>query len=261
MAEITVELLDSMGTDLTVVNSAKVSFDKLSTEVGPREVRLIQFLARGCESGKWEDYVDELLHAYDNGYTAETAREEIEKLVNYLRKMPTHWTPFGHPQIQLRETVPIFVARQRFKHKVGFVENEVSRRYVDSTPDFFVPDVWRKRAADKKQGSTDEALEYDQHTAPWGFSSMGEAYQAHIDDSIYLYEKALADGLCPEQARMFLPQSMMTSYVVTGSLYAFASLYNARTYEGAQAETKDLALKIGTIIEPLFPVSWSALTK
>jgi thymidylate synthase (FAD) len=252
MADITVELLDHMGTDLTVVNSAKVSFDKMSTEVGPREVRLINFLARGCESGKWEEHMVELSYL---------PQEYIERLVSHLRKMPTHWTPFGHPQIQLRETVPIFVARQRFKHKVGFVENEVSRRYVDSVPEFFVPDIWRKRAADKKQGSIDEAVEYAPHAAPWGFSSLGEAYQSHIEDSIYLYEQALADGLCPEQARMFLPQSMMTSYVVTGSLYAFASLYNARTYEGAQAETKDLALKIGALIEPLFPISWSALTR
>lgn len=89
---------------------------------------------------------------------------------------------------------------------------------------------------------------------------MDEAYQSHIDDSIYLYEKAIADGLCPEQARMFLPQSMMTTYQVTGSLYAFSQLYNARTYEGAQAEIKCLANKIGDIIRPLYPVSWQALT-
>jgi thymidylate synthase (FAD) len=254
MAEITVELLDRMGTDLTVVNSAKVSFDKLSTEVGPREVRLINFLARGCESGKWEDYVQDLIDP-----ASCFTHEQKEDLVSYLRKMPTHWTPFGHPQIQLRETVPIFVARQRFKHKVGFVENEVSRRYVDSTPDFFVPDVWRKRAADKKQGSSNEVIET---MNCWGVpKSIQWHYEGHVQDSLDLYESLLSAGVCPEQARMVLPQSMMTSYVVTGSLYAFASLYNARTYEGAQVETKDLALKIGAIIEPLFPVSWRALTK
>ena len=279
MADITVEYVDHYLDDLAVANAARVSFDKRSdwavpagmdhqgmfttAQLSDRDARLIQFLARGCEKGDWDAHIEEMINISDpdrNPY----AKEDIDGLLRFLRTMPTHWAPFAHPHITLRETVPIFVARQRFKHKIGFVESEVSRRYVDSEPEFYEPAVWRKRGENKKQGSSSEGVD---PKVTWfdpqgGYSeSLSYVYKEAMQDLLQLYQHMLEGGVCPEQARMVLPQSMMTTYQVTGSLYAFSQLYNARTYPGAQAEIKDLAQKIGAIIEPLYPVSWRALTQ
>ena len=279
MADITVEYVDHYLDDLAVANAARVSFDKRSdwavpagmdhqgmfttAQLSDRDTRLIQFLARGCEKGDWDRHIDDLTYADRNACTGADAREEVEQLVKHLRQMPTHWAPFAHPHITLRETVPIFVARQRFKHKIGFVESEVSRRYVDSEPEFYEPAVWRKRGENKKQGSSSEGVD---PKVTWfdpqgGYSeSLSYVYKEAMQDLLQLYQHMLEGGVCPEQARMVLPQSMMTTYQVTGSLYAYAQLYNARTYPGAQGEIKDLATKIAAIIEPLYPVSWRSLT-
>lgn len=213
---ISVEYIDHMGDDITVVNSARVSFDKTSQ------------------------------------FTEEGLREGDVKLINYLAKH-NHFTPFTHPQITLRETVPIFVARQRFKHMVGFTYNEISRRYVDSPPEFYIPKEWRSRPdVSIKQGSGSD-IEYG--------DDIEDQYKEYIEHSESLYNYLLKRNVAPEQARMVLPQSMLTSYYVTGSLAAFARLYSQRTDPHAQKEVQDLAKQIGDIIEPLFPVSWAALTR
>lgn len=214
------EYIDHLGTDLTVVNSARVSFDKTSD---------------------WEqvDTGEEVLPSKD------------VKLINFLARHG-HWTPFAHPQITIRETVPIFVARQRFKHMVGFVYNEISRRYVDDEPEFFVPDEWRGKPENAKQGSS-EVIEGRGMACEHNLSM---AYQRCKD----AYEFLLDSDVCPEQARMVLPQGMMTSYYVTGSLAAWARAYNQRIDSHAQKEIQDLAKIWGEIIEPLFPVSWAKLT-
>jgi len=173
-------------------------------------------------------------------------------LISYLARH-NHWTPFGHCIIKLRETIPIFVARQRFKHTVGFVYNEESRRYVDDEPSFFMPEVWRKRAENKKQGSLDEPVDNQVETQRSVFQVMVECNE--------LYLELLGRGVAPEQARMVLPQSMYTSYIVTGSLAAFARAYKLRSDPHAQKEIQGLADQWNTIIEPLFPVSWKALTQ
>lgn len=210
------ELVDHMGSDLTVVNSARVSFNKESA----------------LEDGQ--------LPTKD------------EKLIGYLAKHQ-HITPFTHPQITLRESIPIFVARQRFKHVVGFTYNEVSRRYVDDTPEFFIPQAWRTRPEGSvKQGSGGV------HELTRGFST---AYRLHLDESLKLYQLMIEEGIAPEQARMVLPQSMITSYYVTGSLAAFARAYKQRIDAHAQAEIQTLAVQWDAIIRPLFPVSWDALTR
>lgn len=213
---IKVEMIDYMGSDLTVVNSARVSFSKVS-------------------------------NFQENGLLSSTD----SKLINYLAKHK-HFTPFTHPQITLRETVPIFVARQRFKHVVGFTYNEISRRYVSDTPSLHIPEHFRSAAANVKQGSA-------------GMHPNSDHWLEHYKDVVNLcvarYEHMIADGVCPEQARMVLPQSMMTSYYVTGSLAAFARLYNQRSDSHAQQEIQDLAQQIAEIIAPLFPVSWDALTQ
>lgn len=211
-----VDLIDHMGSDLTVVNSARVSFDKHSE--------------------------------LENG----VLKLSDEKLIRYLAEH-NHITPFTHPQITLRETVPIFVARQRFKHVVGFTYNEVSRRYVDSPPEFYVPALWRSKPdGSVKQGSGGVHPNSSTHF---------EAYKRHIASCEKLYKEMLADGVAPEQARMVLPQSMLTSYYVTGSLAAFARMVNQRKDSHAQQEIQDLAKDVNQIIAPLYPVSWAALTQ
>lgn len=232
-----VELIDRMGSDLTVVNAARVSFDKES-----------EWEVKGYEEEV--DIESRTIYSYlQNGLS-----EKDEKLINYLARH-NHFTPFTHPQITLRETVPIFVARQRFKHVVGFTYNEVSRRYVDDDPKFYEPELWRSRPdGSVKQGSGEVFNKGDQEVAFAHYSKALERCQ----DAYYLF---LDMGMAPEQARMVLPQSMYTSYYVTGSLAAFARFYRQRIDVHAQKEIQELAERVGEIIAPMFPVSWKALTE
>lgn len=205
------EYIDHMGSDLTVVNSARVSFKKHADEFS----------------------------------------EQDGKLINYLAKH-NHWTPFSHPQITMREKVPIFVARQRFKHMVGFTYNEVSRRYVDDEPEFYVPDEWRNRPEGSiKQGSGEVHENND---------IIKSHYEEYIAEISYIYQCMIKDDVAPEQARMVLPQSMYTEYYVTGSLAAWARAYKQRIDAHSQIEIQELAKQWGDIIKPLFPESWAALT-
>lgn len=224
-----VDLIDFMGTDLTVVNAARVSMDKAS---------------------------DWTLGLRDDGFEEEVLKESDAKLIRYLARH-NHFTPFTHCTITLRETVPIFVARQRFKHTVGFSYNEISRRYVDDTPEFYTPEVWRKRAENVKQGSSDEEITH----ISFGQESLSvpEEYQAFLQHAEDLYDLLIKGGVAPEQARMVLPQSMYTSYYVTGSLYAFARAYLLRNDSHAQKEIRDVAKMWDEVIRPLYPVSWSEL--
>ena len=206
-----VELVESpLGSDLTVVNAARVSFEKHHAVLDDTDERLIQYLAK-----------------HD------------------------HWTPFAHPHVTMRETVPLIVARQRFKHTVGFSYNEVSRRYVKSRPAMFMPLVWRKAPQGSvKQGSG----------GPHPDSERISGYvQSWYDMAVRVYDELIEDGVAPEQARMVLPQAMFTSYYVTGSLAAWARAYRLRTGEQAQMESQELAAEWDRIIRPLFPLSWAAL--
>lgn len=183
---------------------------------------------------------------------ADSFRDDDERLIRYLSRHG-HWTPFSHPQITLREKVPIFVARQRFKHMVGFTYNEVSRRYVDTPPEFYFPLDWRRRPdGSVKQGSAgvhEESLK------------MGAMYENALVAAVQAYEDMIDENVAPEMARMVLPQSMMTEYYVTGSLAAFARAYTQRIYTGAQKEIQELASQWDKIIRPLFPVSWKCLVE
>lgn len=227
------EYINHMGDDITVVNAARVSMDKES------------------EWGKTISEVN-LNHKKRDEWEKLDTNISFEdwNLLSYLSKH-NHFTPFTHCTITLRETVPIFVARQRFKHMVGFTYNEVSRRYVDDTPKFYTPDVWRKRAENVKQGSSDDEVDFPE--------TVSDSYRSLIYNAYTTYTEMLADGVAPEQARMVLPQSMMTSYYVTGSLYAFARAYLLRIDPHAQKEIRDLAEQWDKIIRPLYPESWSAL--
>lgn len=185
--------------------------------------------------------------------------KQDKKLIRYLAEH-NHWSPFSHPQIQLRYTVPIFVARQEFKHQIGFARNEVSRRYVDSSPVFYSPDEWRGKPVNKKQGSSDVVItEIDFGRDE--IRNVDELVEGHYRSSLYLYEKMVAGGIAAEQARMVLPQAMYTSYYITGSLAAFARMFGLRAKADAQKEIQVLADMVGEIIAPLYPVSWTTLTK
>ena len=222
MADIKVELLDHMGSDLDVVNAARVSFDKES---------------------ELEPY----------GWGPESHLDLSHKdccLIDYLASH-NHWSPFTHCFLKFRVKAPIFVARQLAKHQVGLSWNEVSRRYVDSEPEFYEPKEWRKRAENIKQGSSSDIVE--------DVDSLSLMVSQNDDCQLNVYKELLASGVCPEQARMVLPQSMMTEWIWSGSLYAFARVVKQRLEGHAQRECAEVAIPISDHCATLFPVSWEAL--
>ena len=208
-----VELVDKMGSDLSVVNAARVSFGKKHTAM----------------------------------------TEGDKKLINYLAKHE-HWSPFAHATLQFHIEAPIFVARQLVKHQVGLAWNEISRRYVDSDPEYFYPDTWRSRPVDKKQGSGDETIVWLDRN-----QRVGAAVNKVVELANDTYQKMLDAGISPEQARMVLPQNTITEWYWTGSLYAFARVCNLRCKEDAQEETRDVAWGIDKLARDNFPESWKAL--
>ena len=202
-----------MGSDLTVANAARVSFGKKS-------------------------------EMEDDPWGPPKLKSKDDKLIRYLAKHK-HISPFGHCFASFHVKAPIFVARQLVKHK--FLRwNEISRRYVDDEPEFYVPDVWRGRSEDKKQGSEGE-VKYE--------GPLGNYNQLDI------YKELLRVGIAPEQARMVLPQSTMTEWYWSGSLDAFADMCNLRCKPDTQAETREVARQIDHKMIELFPVSWDALTE
>lgn len=275
------EYVDHMGDDLSVVNDARVSFAKKSdwdrrldhyseendtdswldegwvfstettsgdlyTRLSEEDTRLIQYLARGCSRLDWEDLISEIMIEKD-------FFEDVEAAVLSAQNMHTHWTPFAHQTIKLRMKAPVPIRTQCFKHKMGFVENEESRRYITSRPELYAPSdmTFRSAAKNVKQGSGG----VHPRSGVWV-----DAYIGRCRKMINMYEKMVADGVCPEQARFVLPQGVMVNWIWTGNLASFARFYNQRKDPHAQKEIQDLAKAVGEIIEPLFPVSWKALT-
>ena len=216
-----VNYVSHMGNDLSVVNAARVSFGKRSTELG-------------------YDQIDIDGHQC----TVPHVSSKDEKLIKYLADHD-HWTPFAHTAITFIIKAPFFVARQLGKHQVGLAWNEISRRYVDSMPEFFIPNEWRLAAEDKKQGSSNETTDYSIHPA-------------HVF-AVQCYQNMLELGIAPEQARMVLPQSTYTEWYWTGSLYAFSRVCKLRIQDDAQKETKDTVELISDRCEQLFPVCWKSL--
>lgn len=232
-------------TDMDVANYARQSFADLADKFTENQNhKLIQFLARGMASGDWETLINKMMNLANS--------QEAREMATYMRKIPEHWVPFGHPHITLRMSAPIPIRVQCFKHKIGFVESEESRRYISSAPVVYMPDTFRCAAASVKQGSGGMHPESDYWL---------ERYKRSTKDAINLYEKMIAEGVCAEQARFVLPQGCEVNWVWTGSLYAFANVFNLRTDPHAQLEIQELAKEIGAIIAPLYPVSWAALTE
>jgi thymidylate synthase (FAD) len=181
-------------------------------------------------------------------------KEQNDKLIKYLAKHK-HLSPFGHAFASFHVKAPIFVARQLVKHK--FLRwNEISRRYVDDEPEFYIPDVWRGRSADKKQGSEGE-VKIDN----WALEVADNAYEAggYAGAALGVYNSLLQSGVAPEQARMVLPQSTMTEFYWSGSLDAFADMCRLRLPSDTQQETRVVAQQISEVMGKLYPVSWQAL--
>ena len=176
--------------------------------------------------------------------------EQDGKLIKYLAKNG-HWTPFAHCFMKFRIEMPIFVARQMVRHTVGVVLNEVSRRYIDTPPSYYRVDTWRERAANKKQGSLETGVsnQFAQHHIANELT--------HMADNAYAL--LLQNGVCPEQARMVLPLNTMTSWIYSGSLFAFSRIVNLRVHPHAQYEVAIIGKKISEIAGGLFPHSWKAL--
>ena len=206
---IKVEMIDKMGTDLSVVNAARVSYAKIKGQFEDKDTKLISFLAK---------------HG--------------------------HWSPFAHASLSFRIRAPIFVARQLVKHQVGLSWNEVSRRYVSYEPELYNIDEWRGKPLNSKQGSSGTIELSD--LAKLTYSKMMEGCKI-------LYDQLLSEGVAPEQARAVLPQSMMTEWIWSGTLYAFARVCNLRCKPDVQKETREVADKISYHCEQYFPISWKYL--
>lgn len=240
------EYINHYLSDRDVANFARQSFAKLADNfTEAQNNNLIRFLARGMASGDW----DELCLNIQQGTND---RQDAKDLATYMRKIPEHWVPFGHPHISIRMQAPVPIARQAFKHKIGFVESEESRRYISSRPELYVPESFRSAAESVKQGSAG--------THPDSMAWL-LTYDVACNGMIEIYEKAIQDGVCPEQARFFLPQGCEVNWVWTGSLYSFANFFNQRSDSHAQKEIRELADQVDQIIAPLYPVSWAALTQ
>jgi len=205
-----VELLEVFGSDLTVVNAARVSLGKHVDTFTEKDARLCKYLA---------DH--------------------------------DHISPFFHPQARFRIKMPIWMAREWYRHTIGFARNEVSRRYVDDPPTFHLPDAIRTRAATKKQGSND-----DVHPKS---DDLLDLMRTSCQDAMETYQVLLDEGVPPEQARMVLPQNMMTEFIETGSLAAYARLCKLRLGPDAQMEIRDVAQSVSDALSTAFPHTWGVL--
>jgi len=212
---IEVTYVNHMGDDLSVVNAARVSF------------------------GKKSDYMPRV-HMGE----PKVLQHKDDRLIKYLAKH-NHKSPFNHTFTTFHVKAPVFVARQLVKHEY-MPWNEISRRYVDNKPEFYQPEEWRGRSADKKQGS-DGTVKSNANVPYFNDTMLG------------VYTQLLDEGVAPEQARMVLPQSMMTEWYWSGTLYAFAKMCGLRLKEDTQAETRIVAEKIEDVMAELYPVSWEAL--
>lgn len=222
------ELIDNMGSDLSVVNAARVSMAKQS------------------------DYEWDTLGSGDRPSLVLGVADQ--KLIKYLAKHK-HWTPFSHPQVQLRIKMPIFIARQWFKHMIGFTRNEVSRRYVNDEPQIYVPTELRLKADNVKQGSSNDVYPY----VTFEVQGTSRSVRSAMNEAVRLYNAMIEKGICPEQARMVLPQSMYTEFIETGSLAAYARLAGLRLDPHAQKEVRLYAEAINNLMAQLYPHSWAAL--
>lgn len=216
-----VRLVNVMGSDLSVANSARVSYDKESTELSEKDARLIRFLAR-----------------------------------------EGHTSPFRHATLQFEMYAPLMVARQHWKYVVGSDHtmdawNESSRRYITEEPAFYIPGVneWRSAPENSKQGSGAPVA------GNVGSYLTAKMFQT-VEEGEMLYEYAIKNGVCAEQARLFLPAyGMYVRYYWTASLQSVAHFLQQRLAHDSQVEIQEYAKAVKALAEPHFPVSIAELTK
>ncbi len=242
---ISVELLDYMGSDLMVANAARVSFHKESDW---------DYICHALE-----DLRPPFAHhaAGDPPEMLRVLNEKDQKLIRFLAR-EKHTTPFRHPQLHLRCKAPIAIARQLGKHQIGMSWNEVSRRYVDEKPQFYFPDCWRKRPEDGIKQGSGECIDESTYRVD-GSEHPSRAYKRTVWFAEDTYQKLLKDGVAPEMARMVLPQSMLTEWIWTGSLYAFFNVWKQRADGHAQQEARFFAELLDKAIPDELRFSWETL--
>ncbi len=282
-AQIFAEYIDHMGSDLTVVNAARTSFGKESNwlpsgapadypgvvyqqrfvegrmrpvNLSQADANLIRYLATGYRTKEWDEFLDEITDIARAGMS--NCREELTTLLHAYKRRAQHWAPFGHPHLQIRMTLPIFLARQFVKHQVGGVWSEGSRRYISDEPGVWFPEEWHTRPDDIKQGSgglIEEMIPY-LGSKP---ASVGDVAEDATEHSVRTYMSMVRQGVAPEEARIVLPLNTMTTVTWTGSLLFWSRVCNQRVDSHAQKAAQELGKKISDIAQPLFPVSWAAL--
>jgi thymidylate synthase (FAD) len=248
------------GSDLGVVNAARRSFGKRSElvcldhtkgiyDLKEADKSLLRFLVRGMSSKDFSEFLDVVLNsAIDGIFDFDSAKDKLVEDLWKWRNTPTHDTPFNHAFMSFEVEAPIFVRAQLVKHEYLLL-SEFSRRYITNDVKLFQPDVWRKKSDNKKQGSLEEGIDPDYNPA-------------YLDSSVVAaYNKALDEGVCPEQARMLLPQSLMTSWTWSGTLGAFANMCKLRIHDEAQRETRYVAEEVYKHMRFYFPYSAKYLVK
>lgn len=264
-ANIAAQYLDHMGTDLTCVNAARTSFGKESSwapdgTLRDGDAKLIRFLATGFRTNEWDALLEKIRGTIDRN-----DGDELTAILLGYKKSAQHWAPFGHPHVQLRMKLPMFLARQFVKHQIGGVWSEESRRYMSSEPEFWFPSEWHARPDDIKQGS-DGVI--DMHQWRWRSEDSMDIYtginepwspEASVGIALNTYNGLLARGIAPEEARIILPLNTMTTVTWTGSLLFWSRVCNQRLDGHAQKAANELARHMDGIIRPLFPVSWPEL--
>lgn len=245
--------VDHMGNDNNVVNAARLSFGADAKEyTNAQNASLIRFLAYGVSSKEVAIQLAELKAGVPSQLDGDDALRWAQDLYENLRHQDRHWTPFAHTAFSIKMKAPIPIRTQCFKHKQGLVENEESRRYISSTPEIFIPEFRMKPEGSIKQGSAGLHPKNDY----WN-----DLYKLQTTAAVMCYEQMIADGIAPEQARFVLPQGAMVNWLWTGNLLAFANFYNKRSDSHAQGEIQQLAEMVKQIVQPLYPVSWEALTR
>lgn len=271
--QIRVEYLDHLGTDLTVVNAARSSFGKESgwnvehkvhphpndpeasvfseiRTLKPADASLIRYLATGYRTSEWDGFLAEVRDAVVASFGSGDTSTLTDLLHTYKRRAQ-HWAPFAHPHLQIRMSLPIFLARQFVKHMVGGVWSEESRRYISDEPGVWFPKEWHTRPEDIKQGSG--GLAEDQ-------SLCSSEAAMSVDTALATYGYLVEAGVAPEEARTVLPLNCMTTVTWTGSLLFWSRVCNQRVDSHAQLAAQELGKLIANIAQPLYPVSWKALT-
>lgn len=250
MSHISVELIDHMGNDKRVAEVARISFAKdnlnIPSDILDKDISLINFLARGLKTSEYDDLLLDL-------QVGVGSRDAAVRMFENIKHQATHWTPFAHSAFTLKCAAPIPIRTQLFKHTIGIVANEESRRYIDSTPEIFIPEEFRARPEGSiKQGSG-------------GVHKLSDAYQTsymiQCAKALALYNEMIMDGISPEQARFVLPQGAMVNWVWTGNIVSLANVYNKRIEHHAQEEVQDFAKLLKAAVEPIMPISWAALTR